>query len=228
MSFLLKRWIRRLDRFLCRCLISYRSPLPIRRCDDRATRELRTNQWDQSITKCPLCRRSSRSRIVVFLRCRGRYWATVQRWGGPPCLVQRCTGDVDLHREVMNKLSLLSRCLWKVVVIVVLEQNSFNTADVQVLEFCALIRDWWVGKRQQSSWSIHVEDICLIISIPHTSIESNIVLGRHFPNNYFALAIALSMSHFLSDTVGDLRLQITRPRCSSRRPMDYGPIVFFW
>lgn len=54
----------------------------------------------------------------------------------------------------------------------------------------------------------------------HTSIESNIALGRHFPKNYIALAIALSMSHFLSDTVGDLKLQTTRSRCSSRRPMD--------
>lgn len=96
-----------------------------------------------------------RGRRSWFLRCRGRYWAMVQRWGGPPCLVQRCTGDVDLHREVMKKLNLLSRCHWKVVVIVVLEQNSLNTADVQVLEFCALIRDWWVGKRKQKQ-QIHV------------------------------------------------------------------------
>lgn len=156
MSLLLKRWIRQLDRFLRRFLISYLTDLRLQ-FDAAMTAPLVSSEQISEISRSQSVPFAGdlRGRRSWFLRCRGRYWAMVQRWGGPPCLVQRCTGDVDLHREVMNKLSLLSRCLWKVVVIVVLEQNSFNTADVQVLEFCALIRDWWVGKRKQKQL-IHV------------------------------------------------------------------------
>ena len=197
MSLLLKRWIRQLDRFLRRFLISYLTDLRLQ-FDAAMTAPLVSSEQISEISRSQSVPFAGdlRGRRSWFLRCRGRYWAMVQRWGGPPCLVQRCTGDVDLHREVMKKLNLLSRCHWKVVVIVVLEQNSLNTADVQAADPCLRY-----------------------LSYQHTSIESNIALGRHFPKNYIALAIALSMSHFLSDTVGDLKLQTTRSRCSSRRPM---------
>lgn len=156
MSLLLKRWIRQLDRFLRRFLISYLTDLRLQ-FDAAMTAPLVSSEQISEISRSQSVPFAGdlRGRRSWFLRCRGRYWAMVQRWGGPPCLVQRCTGDVDLHREVMKKLNLLSRCHWKVVVIVVLEQNSLNTADVQVLEFCALIRDWWVGKREQKQL-IHV------------------------------------------------------------------------
>ena len=166
-----------LDRFLYRFLVDAASDAPLYWAPKESVRSVdHSVPFARDLRGRGSCHGARRS---WFLRCRGRYWAMVQRWGGPPCLVQRCTGDVDLHPEVISWLTFLLSL--KGTVMVGLEQNSLNTADVQVLEF--LCPHPWLMRwkeKNKSSWSMFW---ILVLSYLHRAHS----VWQTFPPTWFCM-----------------------------------------